>query len=241
MPHPTGVEIHFTAHAQEDYLSWQKEDKKLLKKINELFNLGWQEPTSYFWFKIIDHTLKNIAILASGGGTNAEEIMKYFQHSSKGKVVVVASNKKDAYVLERAKRFHVPAFIFDKVSLESGETSRKLKEYNVDVVVLAGFLLKVPDNLIQTFPDRIINIHPALLPKYGGKGMYGSKVHEAVKESGDKETGITIHLVNENYDEGKIIFQAAVSISPEDSPENIAQKVHQLEYKYFPNVIESLL
>jgi phosphoribosylglycinamide formyltransferase-1 len=186
-------------------------------------------------------TLKNIAILASGSGTNAEEIMKYFQNSTKGKVVLVASNKKEAFVLERAKKFQVPSYTFDKALLESGELSQKLKKYQVDLVVLAGFLLKIPDNLIQAFPDKIVNIHPALLPKYGGKGMYGAKVHEAVKESGDQETGITIHLVNENYDEGKIIFQAAVSILPEDSPETIAQKVHQLEYKYFPNVIESLL
>lgn len=167
--------------------------------------------------------------------------MKYFQTSSKGKVVLVASNKKEAFVLERAKKFQVPAHTFNKASLESGELVQKLKDYKVDFVVLAGFLLKIPVNLIQAFPEKIINIHPALLPKYGGKGMYGAKVHEAVKESSDQETGITIHLVNENYDEGKIIFQAAVPILPEDSAETIAKKVHQLEYKYFPNVIESLL
>lgn len=185
--------------------------------------------------------MKKIAILASGSGTNAEEIMKYFQQSPKGKVVVVASNKKDAFVLERAKKFQVPTFTFNKTSLESDELVQKLKDYKVDFLVLAGFLLKIPTNLIQAFPDKIINIHPALLPKYGGKGMYGAKVHEAVKEAADQETGITIHLVNENYDEGKIIFQAAVPILPDDSAETIAKKVHQLEYKYFPNVIESLL
>ncbi|WP_373497237.1 phosphoribosylglycinamide formyltransferase [Aquiflexum sp.] len=185
--------------------------------------------------------MKNIAILASGSGTNAEEIIKYFQNSSKGKVVLVASNKKEAFVLERAKKFHVPSFTFNKEALESGELVQRLKDDKVDFVVLAGFLLKIPDNLIKAFPDRIINIHPALLPKYGGKGMYGAKVHEAVKEAGDQESGITIHLVNENYDEGKIIFQAGVPISPKDSPDTIAQKVHHLEYKYFPNVIESLL
>jgi phosphoribosylglycinamide formyltransferase-1 len=185
--------------------------------------------------------LKNIAILASGSGTNAEEIMKYFQTSTKGKVVLVASNKKEAFVLERAKKFQVPTHTFNKASLESSELVQKLKDYKVDFVVLAGFLLKIPENLIQAFPDKIINIHPALLPKYGGKGMYGAKVHEAVKDTGDRESGITIHLVNENYDEGKIIFQAAVPVEPEDSPEQIAEKVHALEYKYFPNVIESLL
>ena len=185
--------------------------------------------------------MKNLAILASGSGTNAEEIIKYFQTSSKGRVVLVASNKKEAFVLQRAKKFQVPSYIFNKASLESGELAQKLNEHKVDLVVLAGFLLKIPESLIQAFPDRIVNIHPALLPKFGGKGMYGAKVHEAVKEAGDQETGITIHLVNQNYDEGKIIFQAAVSINPEDSPETIGQKVHQLEHKYFPNVIESLL
>lgn len=185
--------------------------------------------------------MKKIAILASGSGSNAEEIIKYFQHSKKGKVVLIGSNKKDAFVLERAKKFEVPAFTFDRTELEAGELTKKLMEEGIDFVVLAGFLLKLPDQLIQAFPNKIINIHPALLPKYGGKGMYGMKVHETVKDSGDKETGITIHLVNEHYDEGKIIFQAAVPIDLEDSPEQIAQKVHQLEYKYFPNVIESLL
>ncbi|MFD2202117.1 phosphoribosylglycinamide formyltransferase [Shivajiella indica] len=185
--------------------------------------------------------MKKIAILASGSGSNAEEIIKYFQHSKKGKVILIGSNKKDAYVLERAKKFNVPSFTFNKTEMEAGNLSRKLLEEGVDFVVLAGFLLKIPDDLIHAFSNRIINIHPALLPKYGGKGMYGMKVHEAVKTSGDKESGITIHLVNEQYDEGKIIFQAAVQIEPSDSPEDIAQKVHQLEYKYFPNVIESLL
>jgi phosphoribosylglycinamide formyltransferase-1 len=185
--------------------------------------------------------LKSIAILASGSGTNAEEIIKYFRNSPKGRVSLIASNKADAYVLERAKKFKVPSFTFSKAELESGKLTAQLQKANIDVVVLAGFLLKIPDNLIQAFPDNIINIHPALLPNYGGKGMYGAKVHQAVKEAGDSETGITIHLVNEHYDEGKIIFQAAVPVEPEDSPDQIAEKVHALEYKYFPNVIESLL
>jgi phosphoribosylglycinamide formyltransferase 1 len=185
--------------------------------------------------------LKKIAILASGSGTNAEKIMEYFQNSSKGQVVLVASNKKDAFVLERAKKFQVPTLIFSKSELESGILTHQLQILSVDFVVLAGFLLKIPDNLIQAFPNQIVNIHPALLPNYGGKGMYGALVHQAVKNAGDTETGITIHLVNEHYDEGKIIFQAAVPISSTDSPEDIAHKVHQLEHKYFPNVIESLL
>ncbi|WP_194776028.1 phosphoribosylglycinamide formyltransferase [Pararhodonellum marinum] len=185
--------------------------------------------------------MKKIAILASGSGTNAEEIIKYFQNSPKGKVVLVGSNKPDAYVLQRAKNFKIPSLTFSKAQLEEGAVMHKLKEASVDFLVLAGFLLKVPDHLIQAFPDRIVNIHPALLPKHGGKGMYGAKVHAAVKVAGDKETGITIHLVNEQYDEGKIIFQAAVKVDDQDNPDQIAQKVHALEHKYFPNVIESLL
>jgi phosphoribosylglycinamide formyltransferase-1 len=185
--------------------------------------------------------LKKIAILASGSGTNAEKIMEYFQNSQKGEVVLVASNKKDAFVLERAKKFEVPTLIFSKSELETGILTEKLLTLKIDFVVLAGFLLKIPDNLIQAFPNQIVNIHPALLPNYGGKGMYGAHVHQAVKDAGDAETGITIHLVNEHYDEGKIIFQAAVPVLPSDTPDDIAQKVHQLEHKYFPNVIESLL
>lgn len=207
-----------------------------------IFAFGELSVYLYFWtIKSNQPTLKKIAILASGSGSNAEEIIKYFQQSSKGKVVLIGSNKSDAYVLERAKKFDVPTFTFDRNQMEAGVLTQKLQEMEVDFVVLAGFLLKIPDNLIHAYPNHIVNIHPALLPKYGGKGMYGMRVHQAVKDSGDSETGITIHLVNEHYDEGKIIFQAAVTVEPSDSPETIAQKVHQLEYKYFPNVIESLL
>ncbi|WP_162341488.1 phosphoribosylglycinamide formyltransferase [Cyclobacterium salsum] len=185
--------------------------------------------------------MKNLAILASGSGTNAQKIMEYFQASQKGKIVLVASNKKNAWVLERAKKFNVPTLIFSKSELENGAVAAELVKYKVDFVILAGFLLQIPVDLIRMFPDKMVNIHPALLPNYGGKGMYGMRVHEAVKNAGDEETGITIHLVNENYDEGKIIFQAAVAIDKEDSPEQIADKVHALEHKYYPNVIESLI
>ncbi len=185
--------------------------------------------------------MKNIAILASGSGSNAEKIMDYFKGSGKGQVVMVGSNKPDAFVLERAKKFNVPAITFTRKELEEGVLTGKLKALQVDLVVLAGFLLKIPANLIQAFPDRIVNIHPALLPKYGGKGMYGMHVHQAVKEAGDQETGITIHLVNEHYDEGKVIFQAGVNVSETDTPEDIANKVHELEHRFFPNVIDSLL
>ncbi|MBS9523647.1 phosphoribosylglycinamide formyltransferase [Litoribacter ruber] len=185
--------------------------------------------------------MKKIAILASGSGTNAEKIIQYFQDSEKAKVAVVASNKKDAFVLERAKKYDIPTFHFDKSDLEEGLVGDQLAKMHVDLIVLAGFLLKIPDQLVQDFPDKIINIHPALLPKYGGKGMYGMRVHQAVKEAGDAETGITIHYVNEKYDEGRVIFQESVELSQNDDPESIAEKVHALEHKYFPKVIESLL
>lgn len=185
--------------------------------------------------------MKKIAILASGSGTNAEAIIQYFEGSEKAKVAIIASNKKDAYVLERAKKYKIPCFSFTKKEMEEGVLEQSLLEIEVDLIVLAGFLLKVPDELIKKFPNRIINIHPALLPKFGGKGMYGSRVHEAVKAKGEKKTGITIHYVNEKYDDGRIIFQESVAVNEEDSPEDIAQKVHVLEHKYFPKVVESLL
>jgi phosphoribosylglycinamide formyltransferase-1 len=185
--------------------------------------------------------MTRLAILASGSGSNAEKIMEHFQSSSKAQVALVASNKADAFVLERAKKFDVQTFTFTRKEMEAGVLLSKLLEEKIDWVILAGFLLKVSEDLIRSFPDRMINIHPALLPKYGGKGMYGHHVHEAVKASGDTETGITIHLVNEHYDEGKIIFQAATSVTSEDTPDSIAQKVHALEHRYFPEVIESVV
>ena len=185
--------------------------------------------------------MKRLAILATGSGSNAEKIMEHFAHSSKGKVVLVAANKTTAGVLAQAQKFNVPTFTFTRPELEEGLLLEKLREAQVDWVILAGFLLKVPDALIRSFPDRMVNIHPALLPKYGGKGMYGHHVHEAVKAAGDTESGITIHLVNEHYDEGKIIFQAATSLLPDDSAETIAAKVLALEHRYFAEMIESLL
>jgi phosphoribosylglycinamide formyltransferase 1 len=189
----------------------------------------------------IEIPMKRLAILATGSGSNAEKIMEHFVHSSKGKVVLVAANKTTAGVLARAQKFGVPTLTFTRPELEEGLLLEKLREAQVDWLILAGFLLKVPDALIRAFPNRMVNIHPALLPKYGGKGMYGHHVHEAVKDAGDTESGITIHLVNEHYDEGKIIFQAATSLLPEDSAETIAAKVLALEHRYFAEVIEGLL
>jgi phosphoribosylglycinamide formyltransferase 1 len=183
-----------------------------------------------------------IAIFASGSGTNAEEIMKYFQHNPSVKVVLLLSNNPEAYALERAKKFNVPSRVFNREQWKSTECVLEwLTEKKVTHIVLAGFLWLVPTSLIKTFPGKIVNIHPALLPKHGGKGMYGMKVHEAVKTSGDTETGISIHVVNEHYDEGELLFQAKCPVVDSDTPATIAQKVHDLEYKHFPSVIEQWL
>ena len=167
--------------------------------------------------------------------------MVHFQNSEIAEIALVASNKPNAFVLDRAKKFNVPTFTFSRKEMDAGVLIEKLQEEKIDWVILAGFLLKIPAELTRAFPDRMVNIHPALLPKYGGKGMYGSFVHEAVKAAGEKETGITIHLVNENYDEGRIVFQASTPLTSDDTPDSIAQKVHALEHKHFPEVIEGLL
>lgn len=182
----------------------------------------------------------NIAILASGSGTNAEQIMSHFADFKHVKVKMVLSNKKDAGVLARAEKFEVPTKVFTKAQFLGGEVLAWLKEAEVTMVVLAGFLWKIPTDLVNAFEGRMVNIHPALLPAYGGKGMFGMHVHEAVKTAGEKQTGITIHLVNENYDEGAVLFQARTTIAKEDTPEMIAQKVHLLEHQYFPRIIEAL-
>jgi phosphoribosylglycinamide formyltransferase 1 len=184
-------------------------------------------------------TTYKITILASGSGTNAEAIMKHFQLHEQIDVVSLYANKADAYALERAKKYNVPTQIFSKAQWNDGTVLSWLKNDQTTHLVLAGFLWLVPLHTIEHFKNKIINIHPALLPKFGGKGMYGSKVHEAVKAAKENETGITIHLVNENYDEGKILFQAKCEITEDDSAESIALKIHQLEHKYFPKVIEN--
>jgi len=187
------------------------------------------------------HMPLKIALFASGSGSNAENIVHYFSHISDITFPLIISNKPDAFVHSRAKQLDIPSFTFSRDDFSDGEKILKLlKLYNIDCIVLAGFLLKIPQTLILAFPRKIINIHPALLPKYGGKGMYGMKVHQAVAEAGEKESGITIHYVNSNYDEGNIIFQATCPVLSTDSPEMIAEKVHKLEYEHFPKVIEKL-
>jgi len=185
--------------------------------------------------------MKKIVIFASGSGTNAENIIKHFKSTNIASVVSVFTNNSNAKVIERAKILQIPTEIFSKEELYQSKVLQKLNSLQPDLIVLAGFLLKLPIEIIESYPNAIINIHPALLPKYGGKGMYGMNVHKAIVENKEKETGITIHYVNENYDEGNIIFQKKVTILITDTPEVVAEKIHELEQKYFPEVIERLL
>ena len=184
--------------------------------------------------------MKNIVLFASGNGSNAEEIIKFFKNSETVKVVAVFSNKADAKVLDRAKNHSIPSVVFNKVQLNDGFVLKQLHQFQPDLIVLAGFLLKFPESILKVYP-KVINIHPALLPKYGGKGMYGMNVHQAVLDNKEQETGITIHYVNEHYDEGEFIFQKAVTIEECKTAEAIAHKIHELEHQYFPSVIFEVL
>ncbi len=182
-----------------------------------------------------------IAIFASGSGSNAENIISFFSSDPRFEFPVIISNKKNAFVHLRAEKLKIHSVTFSREDFESGESILYfLQSQQINAIILAGFLLKIPIKLIQAFPNKIINIHPALLPKYGGKGMYGHHVHEAVKNAGETVSGITIHYVNEHYDDGNIIFQAKCSVLPTDTSEIIAEKVHKLEYEYFPRVIEEI-
>ncbi|WP_339919120.1 phosphoribosylglycinamide formyltransferase [uncultured Flavobacterium sp.] len=185
--------------------------------------------------------MKKIVVFASGSGTNAENIIKYFASSETGTVVAVFTNNPSAKVIERAKNNEIPTEVFSKEELIESKVLQKLNLIEPDLIVLAGFLLKFPENIIVSYPNKIINIHPALLPKYGGKGMYGMNVHKAIVENKEKETGITIHYVNENYDEGGVIFQKKVVVLGTDTADVIAEKIHDLEQRYFPEVIRDLL
>ena len=185
--------------------------------------------------------MKKIVIFASGSGTNAENIVLYFNKIEVAKVIYIFSNNANAKVLERAKNLKIPSEVFSKEEFNGDKVLQKLNSIQPDLIILAGFLLKFPQNIIQSFPDKIINIHPALLPKFGGKGMYGMNVHRAVIENKEAETGITIHFVNENYDEGNIIFQKSVPLSTDETPESVAAKVHELEQRFFPEIIEKLI
>lgn len=186
--------------------------------------------------------MKKIAIFASGNGSNCENIIKHFSQSKVARVVLVVTNNPSAKVIERAKRLDTDISIVPKDSIsDSSIMLPLLREKCIDLIVLAGFMLFIPSFLIDNYPHRIVNIHPSLLPKYGGKGMYGMHVHEAVKENNEKESGITIHFVNNEYDRGEIIAQYSTPVSPDDSAEEIAEKVHKLEYSHYPSIIEKII
>ncbi len=186
--------------------------------------------------------MKHIAIFASGSGTNAENIIRYFKDHPYIKVSLLISNKRTAPVIEKAKALRVPVSIVDEKSFfESTDFIAHLTELNIKLLVLAGFLWKIPDLVIQAFPDRIINIHPSLLPKYGGKGMYGNRVHKAVLDARETEAGISIHLVNEHYDEGKVLFQEKINVQPDDTVDTLSERIHRLEHTCYPKVIEHYL
>jgi phosphoribosylglycinamide formyltransferase-1 len=186
--------------------------------------------------------MKNVAIFASGSGTNAQAIIEYLHLGKVARVSCLLSNNPDAYVLLRAKQMAIPTYTFNRFDFyQSDRIAKILTRHSIDFIVLAGFLWLVPGYLISAYPRRIINIHPALLPKYGGKGMYGNNVHKAVIKNGEKESGISIHYVNEKYDEGDIIFQAKCTINQDDTPEKLAERIHQLEHTHFPKVVEKLI
>ncbi len=188
------------------------------------------------------NTLPRIALFASGNGSNVQRITEYFSDKNILEIAAVYCNNPGAFVLERAKRLNLPAVQFNRNTFYDSEiTGNDLSSRKVDWLILAGFLWLIPDYLLKAFPNRIINIHPALLPKYGGKGMFGMKVHESVIAQRETESGITIHYVNEHYDEGQVIFQAKCPVTPDDTPESLAAKIHELEYRYFPEVIRDLL
>ena len=186
--------------------------------------------------------VKRIVIFASGEGTNTENICNYFSTSTRFEVVLIATNKKDSFVINRAQKLNIPSFVFSKNDLNNSViVEKKLLELEVDFIVLAGFLLKVPKKIINLYSDKIVNIHPSLLPKFGGKGMFGENVHQSVIESGEKESGITIHYVNNNYDEGNVIFQEKFPLVKNESLESLLEKIRVLEMRFFPVVIERVV
>ena len=186
--------------------------------------------------------MKKIIVFASGSGSNAENIIKFFKDSGNVKVSYLLSNNPEAYALKRAESLGISTKVFSREGFyHNGEVLEFLLGCQPDLIVLAGFLWLVPQNIVKAFPNRIVNIHPALLPKYGGKGMYGSRVHEAVLRNGERESGITIHYVNEHYDEGNTLFQATCRIEPEDDIHALVAKIHDLEHAHFPRVIQQLL
>ena len=190
---------------------------------------------------MVDKTVKRIVLIASGSGSNVENIINYYNFNPEVKVVMVFTNNSKAGVIDRVSLTKISLKIFDKAQLNNGTLKNQIELLDPNLIVLAGFLLKLPLDFTRTFNGKIINIHPALLPKHGGKGMYGNRVHQSVKDAGDPQTGITIHYVNKHYDQGSIIFQAKVEISLQDSIQQIANKVQKLEHEYYPQVIDKIL
>jgi phosphoribosylglycinamide formyltransferase-1 len=187
-------------------------------------------------------TIRKIAILSSGNGSNTENICNYFNGSTRLRVVLIASNNKNSFVLERAKKLKVPSFIFSKDEMNNYDfLEKKLFSLGVDFIVLSGFLLKVPEKIINLYSNKIINIHPSLLPKFGGEGMFGENVHRSVIESGEKESGITIHYVNNNYDEGNVILQKKCLVSKKETVKSLSEKIQKLEHEFFPKTIEKIV
>ena len=206
--------------------------------VNKIFSPSYCCRKSNF---IKKKNIKKIIIFASGTGTNAENIINYYKVNTEVEIIMVFTNNPNAGVIDRISSMKIPTKIFDKVELNNGTLKQQIEILNPDLIVLAGFLLKIPLDIIRTFNGKIINIHPALLPKHGGKGMYGDRVHQSVKEARDFQTGITIHNVNENYDQGSIIYQTKVEIKSQDSIEEIAKKVKKLEHEHYPKVINKIL
>jgi len=185
--------------------------------------------------------MTRLAVFASGSGTNAQKIFEYFQNHTQIKVAGLFTNKAGAGVIERAQKFEVPVHVFTKEQFKQGELAALLQQQGIDFIVLAGFLWLMPPAIVQRYSGKMVNIHPALLPQYGGKGMYGHHVHQAVVAAGEKESGITIHFVNEVYDEGQIIFQARVALAAHDTPQSLANKIHALEHQHYARVIEEVI
>ena len=185
--------------------------------------------------------MTNIAVFVSGNGTNLQRIADFFQNDDNVNIVCVVCNNSAAYAVQRAEKMNIPVIMVDKKTLNDESFVKLLQDKGVDFIVLAGFLLLIPASLVKAYPNKIVNIHPALLPKYGGKGFYGEHVHEAVVAAHEPVSGITIHYVNEKYDSGDIIFQAQVPLADDETPDSLAAKIHQLEYEHFPVIIKSLI
>ncbi|MEN9444780.1 MAG: phosphoribosylglycinamide formyltransferase [Bacteroidota bacterium] len=183
--------------------------------------------------------MKKIAIFASGSGSNAQNIAQHFAQSTEIQISLILANRPDAYVLQRAQNLGIPQYVFDRDTFyQQTQVLAELQAHEIDFIVLAGFMWLIPDYLLEAYPNKIINIHPSLLPRYGGKGMYGDKVHQAVIAAADTHSGITIHYVNSRYDEGQVIYQATCPVLPTDTPETLATKIHDLEYEHFPKIID---